>query len=113
MRMTVGKVPESGLRWITTLDCPGHLLCCPVGGVRFFWKMPSTTTILIVTHTVIELASSVSLITKEQFIVVNNAILQSPLFIQNNIIKTDAVTLWIDMQLANGISLVPRKKSVP
>ncbi len=68
--------------------------------------MPGPRVVVVVAHAVTEGLSDVALIGKIILVVVDHAVLSASLFIEDHVVKANAIALGVDVQFANGVSLV-------
>ena len=105
--MAVGEIPEPWPRRISAFEHAHHLLRAPVGDVAVFGEVPGAVEVIVVAHAAGELLAGVSSVAEEEFVVVYYAVLQSSFFAEDDIVKSDAVALGMDVQFADGVSLIP------
>ena len=106
MRMTVGQVVEARLCWIPALDQTCHLLGRPVRDVTVLRQVPRSIQILVVVHASGEHPTGVALIRQVEFVVVYSVELRTTLFVKDDVVEADPVSLRIDVKLAGGEGLV-------
>ena len=95
--MAEREIPKGRSLGVFALDHAAHLVGGPVGGVRLLGQKPGTIGIFVVAHAVFEIAARVSLVAQKELIVVNDAIDLAALFIQNDVVKANAIALWINV----------------
>ena len=106
VRMAERQIPEAGLGRVAPFDHPAHLMRRPSGGVAVLGQVIGAEGVLIVAHAVGESHARMAFVCEEEIVVVNRAQVWSALFVEEHIVKANAVALGIDVELANGIRLV-------
>ena len=76
--------------------------------MSFLIQMPGPGVICIVSHTMHELLARLPILPKPYFIIISHAEFTAAFFKQDNIIKSNPVTLRINMKLTHCDRLIPR-----
>ena len=107
VRFAEGHVPKARLPGVAPGDVPRHLVDRPVGLVEVFRQVPWPHDVVVVAHRVGRLLPGIALLLQEQFVVVlQQAEVMTPLFVDQRVVEPDSVVLGVDVQLAHGKRLV-------
>ena len=107
MRLAERHVPKPRLPGVAPGDVPRHLPDRPVGLVEVFRQVPGPHDVVVVAHRVGRLLTRVALLLEEQLVVVlQQAEVMTPLFVDQRVVEPDAVVLGVDVQLAHRKRLV-------
>ena len=108
VRSHEGEVPETGLPVIAAPDGAAHLRRRPVGGVTMVGQVPGPGEVVVVAEAAGVLLSRIALIGQVELPVVGVPVIEvmPPFLVEDHFVEADAVALGIDMELADGMSLI-------
>ncbi len=107
MGMHVGQIPEPRAVGIAPPDHAAHLASRPIRHMALFRQVPRPSRVLVVAHPVVEAPAAIALRPEEVLVVIRDTPLRPALFGEDHVIESDAVSLRINVNLADRVGLIP------
>ncbi len=68
--------------------------------------MPGAGAVFVIAHAVAKVLTGQAAVAQEELVIIENAVLGAALFVEDYIVKANAIALRVDVQFAGGVGLV-------